>query len=200
MDDRFEKLKNSVMFNLSLSSKELFHSNFLSFLFKKNNDFFFKITGVDKFNIKEIKREHKNIDIEIIGDKEEKYLIENKVKDIIGEDQIKKILEKNKDYKKYYLFSLLGNNMSNEIKEKYHEWEEIGYEKIISKLKIHNFNDDLINKMKDDYCVFMENMIKLLEEQYKDCDNYQLYRTKGKKKNELFKQYENIRLHDVFQK
>jgi hypothetical protein len=39
-DILIQNLNNSPMFNLSLSSKELFHSNFLSFLYNCQLDFY----------------------------------------------------------------------------------------------------------------------------------------------------------------
>ena len=194
MDNRFYHLENSVMFNLSLSSKELFHSNLLAYLFKKDNTLFCKIIGVAPFQF-EIKKEYKNIDIEIVG-KNKKYLIENKVKDIIGNEQLEKIENscKKGEYEKLYLFSLLGNNLetigiNNEL------WCEIGYEKIVDILNKHNFNDSYINALKIDYCNFVLILISLIKEQYINCNNYILYY-----KNDIVKNFKKVKLHDVFMK
>jgi len=193
MDKRFENLNNSIMFNLSLSSKELFHSNLLGYLFSRDNTLFSKIVRIKNLTTKEVKREHNNIDIEIICNDDRKYLIENKVKDIIDCDQLDKIQTKNKNYEKYYLFSLLGNNLKN-LDKKYPLWEEVGYEHIITVLKKHRFNDETVDLIKNDYCAFMSDMISLLQEHYSKCDKYLL------SDDNLLKQYEKIRLHDVFQK
>jgi len=195
-DDRFKKLNESVMFNLSLSAKELFHSNFLGYLFGIEKTLFGEITGINNIIVKDVKREYKNIDIEITCENGSKYLIENKVKDIIDRPQLDRIQDKNKDYETYFLFSLLGNNFSllGEKPERT-KWKEIGYKHIISILKNKNFKDDILNKMRDDYCDSMSIMISLLEEDYYSCDRYRLY-----KGNERLEQYRNIRLHDVFQK
>jgi len=196
-DDRFDKLKESVMFNLSLSAKELFHSNFLSYLFNiEEKTLFGEITDIKGFVVKKAEREYKNIDIEITGEDGTKYLIENKVKDIITRRQLDEIQDKNKNYKTYFLFSLLGNNLQllGEKPEKT-KWKEISYKHIISILKNKIFKDDILNKMRDDYCDSMSIMISLLEEDYSHCDCYKLYN-----KNKRLEQYRNIRLHDVFQK
>jgi hypothetical protein len=192
MDNQIAKLNNSVMFNLSLSSKELFHSNFLAFLFSRDNTLFCEILGVDAFEF-DVKREHKNIDIEIIG-KQKKYLIENKVKDIIENDQIEKIEKscKKGEYEQFVLFSLLGNNLEMTGQE-HPLWKEIGYEKIIEILRKRNFQDQYITSIKDDYCDFMSAMISLLKAQYANCDKYTLFR----KGNAVFQQFEEIRLHDL---
>jgi len=199
MNARFESLKNSIMFNLSLSSKELFHSNFLGYLFSHYDTLFGEIVGIKDFKTKEVKREYKNIDIEITGDNGKKYLVENKVKDIIGSEQLKKIQTKNKyeNYEYYYLFSLLGNNLKN-IEGIDSKWIEIKYEDIITVLNKYHF-DKTIESYKKDYCAFMFNMISLLKEHYDNCDKYLLFWGK-KNENPLLKQYEEVRLHDVFQK
>jgi hypothetical protein len=192
MDNRFEILNNSVMFNLSLSSKELFHSNFLAFLFKCENTLFCKVINVDNFRF-DVQREHKNIDIEIIGNNK-KYIIENKVKDIIDEAQIEKIENdyKNGDYNGIYLFSLLGNNLEM-LEHKHILWKEISYERIVEILKNHSFNDSYLESIKNDYCNFMTTMISLLKEQYLNCDTYIIYW-----KNEMVQRFSEIRIHDLF--
>ncbi|MDR3302777.1 MAG: PD-(D/E)XK nuclease family protein [Spirochaetaceae bacterium] len=193
-EDRFIALKNSVMFNLSLSSKELFHSNFLAYLFKYDNSLFCKIIGVEPFPFN-VEREHKNIDIEIIG-KNKKYLIENKVKDIIECEQIEKIETNCKydGYEVFYLFSLLGNNLEL-IEKKDKLWKEIGYEEIINKLIKHDFHDDYLNKIKNDYCDFTANMIYLIKEQYHECGKYIIH-----SENTIIAKFREIKLHDLFMK
>lgn len=192
MDTRFFDLNNSVMFNLSLSSKELFHSNFLSYLFNYDNSLFCKIIGSDFFEFK-VKRERKNIDIEIAGNYT-KYIIENKIKDIIDNVQIEKIenCRKENDYDRVYLFSLLGNNLEM-LGKKHPLWEEIGYEKIIAVLKEHKFNDIYLELLKNDYCNFLAILISLLKEEFENCNKYILHR-----KNNSVQKFEAIRLHDLY--
>jgi hypothetical protein len=197
MDKRFENLNNSIMFNLSLSSKELFHSNLLGYLFSRDNTLFGKIVKIKNLTTKEVNREHNHIDIEIIGDDGRKYLIENKVKSIIDDNQLDDIQTKNTHYEKYYLFSLLGNNLET-LEKKDTSWEEVGYEHIITVLKEHRFNDKTIESIKNDYCAFMFDMISLLREHYLKCDKYLLF--KDNSEDNLLEQYKKVRLHDVFQK
>jgi len=200
MDKRFKKLEDSIMFTLSRSSMELFHSNFLKFLFISDGTLFGKIVGIKNLTTKEVKREYKNIDIEITGvDGKKKYLIENKVKDIIDSEQLERIETKNKNYEKYYLFSLLGDNLEK-VEEKHPLWKEVGYEHIIAILKEHRFNDKTIESYKKGYCAFMTDMISLLKEHYHDCNEYLLFKNGKKNEKTLHKQYEEVGLHDVFQK
>lgn len=195
IDTLIQNLYDSPMFNLSLSSKELFHSNFLSFIFSKYNDLFCQITDTDNFDF-EVKREHKDIDIEILGKNGNKYIIENKVKDILQQEQYDKISNlfiKDK-YKKVILFSLLGDNLS--FINNNQNWKEIGYTKIINCLKIYDFKNDYIAMIVKDYCFFVENMVNLfLESGLKNCDRYILY-----KKNVILNKLEKIRIYDIFLK
>ena len=107
MDTFVEKLNNNPIFQLSLSSKELFHSNFLAWLAEdKNTQALFKKIlstwlGEDTFDYNtdcmEIKREYKNFDFsiceKIINDKESKtgrirLVLENKFKSIAYKAQL----------------------------------------------------------------------------------------------------------------
>ena len=107
MDTFVEKLNNNPIFQLSLSSKELFHSNFLAWLAEdKNTQTLFKEIlstwlGEDTFDYNtdcmEIKREYKNFDFsiceKIINDKESKtgkirLVLENKFKSIAYKAQL----------------------------------------------------------------------------------------------------------------
>lgn len=113
MDTFVEKLKNNPIFHLSLSSKELFHSNFLAWLAvdKKTQALFKKILytwlGEDTFDYNtdcmEVKREYKNFDFsiceKITNDKESKtgrirLVLENKFKSIAYKAQLENYKKK----------------------------------------------------------------------------------------------------------
>jgi hypothetical protein len=98
LETLFEKLKSSVMFNLSLSSKELFHSNFLAWLCECYPKLVGQIfvsylktpTGVD-YELKAF-RERYNIDLTLefsSNGLKQQLIIENKVKSIPRLDQLK---------------------------------------------------------------------------------------------------------------
>lgn len=113
MDTFVEKLKNNPIFHLSLSAKELFHSNFLAWLAvdKKTQALFKKILytwlGEDTFDYNtdcmEVKREYKNFDFsiceKITNDKESKtgrirLVLENKFKSIAYKAQLENYQKK----------------------------------------------------------------------------------------------------------
>lgn len=107
MDTFVEKLNNNPIFQLSLSSKELFHSNFLAWLAEdKNTQALFKKIlstwlGEDTFDYNtdcmEVKREYKNFDFsiceKIINNEESetgkiRLVLENKFKSIAYKAQL----------------------------------------------------------------------------------------------------------------
>lgn len=113
MDTFVEELNNNPIFHLSLSAKELFHSNFLAWLAvdKKTQALFKKILytwlGEDTFDYNtdcmEVKREYKNFDFsiceKITNDKESKtgrirLVLENKFKSIAYKAQLENYQKK----------------------------------------------------------------------------------------------------------
>lgn len=113
MDTFVEKLNNNPIFQLSLSSKELFHSNFLAWLAEdKNTQTLFKKIlstwlGEDTFDYNtdcmEVKREYKNFDLsiceKIINDEESetgkiRLVLENKFKSIAYKAQLENYQKK----------------------------------------------------------------------------------------------------------
>jgi len=190
-----KKLDDSVMFNLSLSSKELFHSNFLAFVFKRMPDIFGKIIGKENIIVKDVQRESRNIDILVICNNNEKYIIENKIKDVAKDEQLDSIYSKSPDYNGYYLFSLLGNNIKNKNKMN-NNWKEIGYKHIVNTLLKYNFNSNYYNSVLNDYCNFMNLIINTFEERFSKNDSYIFYH----KDNNLIKPLIDLRIHDLFMK
>jgi hypothetical protein len=151
-----------------------------------------QIIEEDNFNFT-VRREHKNIDIEILGDNGNNYIIENKVKDILQQKQYNEITELfiRDKYKKVFLFSLLGNNLSMlDIKN---EWTEIGYKKIIDCLLKYKYKDNYLTMIIKDYCNFIENLIKLLNIEL--CDRYVFHN-----ENELHKKLNEIRIFGLYLK
>lgn len=97
--EKIKALKSSPLFHMSLGAMELFHSNFWRWLMEYNVKYvkvFFKdLENVDKEEIK-IKREYKHTDMSIeINDKY--YLIENKIKSLVDEEQLERYADDFKD-------------------------------------------------------------------------------------------------------
>ena len=98
MENKIKYLKESPIYAMSLCSKELFHSNFWAWLMKQDESFieiFFKNEGNKQ--LAGIGREDGNRDVTVYrksnkDDEKEKadiYVIENKLKSIPTEEQLK---------------------------------------------------------------------------------------------------------------
>lgn len=164
-------LQSSPLFNLSLSSKELFHSNFLAWLAQQYPAFFVEIckdlgckadwSSADW----SVKREHLNFDLSIQVGKKTVMVLENKVKSIPSKSQLDEYVGKiSKEEKQYddnrdlILLSLSTSFPDKQAIEDEMKWQIRSYEdlwKAIVKNKhrfIHNrYDNDLI----EDYCLFV---------------------------------------------
>src|SRR5690554_3226488 len=107
-----EALEKSPIFHFSLSSKELFHSNFLYWLAdaypKQFGKIILPLLGLNKdcTTIKNIKREKGNIDLSFEFIDGESVYIENKVKSIPNENQLERYSKKFKNNKNFKLVLL----------------------------------------------------------------------------------------------
>lgn len=128
INSAYDYLKTSPMFKLSLSSKELFHSNFLEWLSNVNEnafkDLILKMAGIEKDKYKwpevwRVKREYNNFDLcvvaydqysedtenEKVDDDEDfriLFVIENKVKSIPYKEQLERYTQEAEDKNKAY--------------------------------------------------------------------------------------------------
>jgi hypothetical protein len=98
-----EDLSKSPMFNLSLSDKELFHSNMLGWIFETYPVFFHTLFDTGLVSKVKVEREKNNFDLFItyeVSINEKKFvLIENKVKSIPRMDQLREYKTKNESPK-----------------------------------------------------------------------------------------------------
>ena len=188
-------LKTSPMFNLSLSSKELFHSNFLYWIYLYDKSYFKELVGKlgadtsswGNDNDWVLKREYNNFDLCVIKyetqlgkrnkekkNKEENLLlvIENKIKSIPTLEQLKnynkKICDKFKNCEpEKILLSLTESEISVE------GWRYVSYEPICEWLQMlllkldTQYERELIN----DYAKFVKALITLTEEWKEDAED-----------------------------
>ncbi|MBK2025849.1 PD-(D/E)XK nuclease family protein [Francisella philomiragia] len=201
------ELKKSPIFNMSLSSKELFHSNFIAWILEtypeEMAEFFsekLKLSNVDE--ITEIQREKQNIDISFkLGNTV--VLIENKVKSIANLVQLEKynqlVVKNYKDSKvKKILLSLKNPTIDlNSTKG----WIYLSYDDLLdafNKLKTKNeYHKSLIT----DYVSFIrslkENIIDKINIDVVQISN--LY-DKEKKSYKYLESLKEIKMHDIFLK
>lgn len=197
-----EQLLKSVMFNLSLSSKELFHSNFLEYLINNDNnvlnylfDGFIEINWQDKVIVE---REKYNFDL-LIHDKQNCVIIENKVKSIPNIAQLieyqKKAENKFKNLNKgFILLTIYEPYKLNS--EKKGDWIVLNYLEMLKRLKKYStvienryFKDIIL-----DYINFMDTLINLFQE-LKMNEEQSIYIDE-----DILKDLKELRIHDLFYK
>lgn len=197
-DDKIKQLKESPLFNLSLSSKELFHSNFIAWICN-NYATEFGILLVEQFKLdiqnKKIvsaKRESKNLDL-VIDFERKKLVIENKVKSIPNKEQLIEYKNRNGQNNTYILLTLVEPNFN------LHDigWNLLTYKTLsnlleqISTKVFLDYHQAIIN----DYVNFINILSDLTNLMIIDFKNgfFDFY---GKD----YRLFHNVRLHDLYLK
>lgn len=172
-----QSLKESPLFNLSLSTKELFHSNFLYWIGCTYYEKFIEILEQLGFTFKDskekkavIKREYRNFDLCLIFEDKPMPIcvIENKVKSIPRLDQIKQYDSQIKKYNgttsscgKFLL--TLVNEFPNKDKITKLGWKIITYNDLYDALDMlsNNIDNDYHKHLIKDYSSFIKNLNEL---------------------------------------
>lgn len=134
LDEAFvSKFQKSLIATLSLSSKELFHSNMLAWLIENHDRFAKKFLNVDQHTIVRVEREKDNFDLLVTfhtpGDSQEnKVIVENKVKSLPDSAQVQRYKDKNKGHSGFIYLSLMG--ASDSFQKQHADVRFIDYEKI----------------------------------------------------------------------
>lgn len=192
------ELKKSPLFNLSLSSKELFHSNFIAWICENYQISFGEILAnhfAEKFNFSEkkiikVQRETRNLDLTIEFNSI-KIIIENKVKSVPDRQQLIDYKGKSNSNNIFVLLTII--KPSFELKDL--GWELLTYRDLGTLLSdlINKITDDYHKKLIQDYIYFINNLSDLIkplslniEESYYDfySSDYNLFK--------------EIRLHDLY--
>lgn len=194
-----ENLKTSPMFNLSLSSKELFHSNFLYWLSLTYPDkigaFFAELCKLeleDK-NCTEQKREENNIDFQFSYKNGTTIYVENKVKSMPYLEQLERYGKEKESIKnkKMVLLSLTAPDFSRPD-----NWEYLTYQSYNDFLKRFETKDIYHKALIDDYTKLIDNLL-IIEKMCDinvDRDIFDFH------SSEILKEMKALRLHDLFLK
>ncbi len=221
MNTFVEKLQSNPIFQLSLSAKELFHSNFLAWLAtNKNTQGVFNQIMQDWLSDKgweynpscmEVKREYKKFDF-CVCDKDihkgepvtgsVRVVLENKFKSIAYFNQLQNYREKVKELNgkktvqvKYILLTLAEDFLDKEkIKEE--EWTIVTYAEYAQALRenVENVTDGFCREIIEHYCDFIESFASQINECLKDIkptDSWEILRNND---------FEEIRCNDIWQK
>ena len=190
--EKLDYLKNSIIYAMSLSAKELFHSNVWAWIIRQDKyrsfiNCFFEDFEIEKFD--RICREEKNRDL-VIHDKDgNEYVIENKFKSIPKKQQLKDYEKGNFKYGCICAIKKPLFELSN--------WKYTSYSEISKKLKELVTSDDSFEaKIIEEYSTILE-YIEIVLNYYLDDENY-----KNKLEFENAKPLEinEIRLSDIYKK
>ena len=157
-----DDFKRSPLCTLSLSSKELFHSNMIGWLLENNLDFarhFLK--SKDLIRVGKVAREKYNFDLLVTANKKA-YVIENKVKSLPCIDQILAYKEKAKKLKidaEYILLSLLPPD--EEFKCSLKDVRIVSYEEIQEWIGYLIPGNDYLASLLGDYGLLISTLIQL---------------------------------------
>lgn len=167
MTHSIDELSSSPLFNLSLSSKELFHSNFLAWLAQHYPDFFVEICKelgckADWSNAEwNVKREYKNFDLCITSDEKIVMVLENKVKSIPTKAQLDEYVEKlKKEYEgniDLILLSLSTSFPDKQAIEDEKKWQIRNYKDLCTATRKHMqlINNQYHKALIEDYSSFV---------------------------------------------
>lgn len=167
MTHSIDELSSSPLFNLSLSSKELFHSNFLAWLAQHYPDFFVEICKelgckADWSNAEwNVKREYKKFDLCITSDEKIVMVLENKVKSIPTKAQLDEYVEKlKKEYEgniDLILLSLSTSFPDKQAIEDEKKWQIRNYKDLCTATRKHMqlINNQYHKALIEDYCSFV---------------------------------------------
>ena len=190
------ELNNSLVYAMSLGSKELFHSNVWAWLFRYNQDFvkiFFENIGADD-EIKVTREENdRDITVWVNG---EAYVIENKFKSLPDKEQLVEYETKLVDkFKQGVITGIKKPIWMDEVKN----WSFIGYSEIVEKMReiASNIKDDKGSVIKE-YVEILDKSLLLIEGfEFTIGDNWVV---KNDETEEWLKMLDSVRLADVCQK
>ncbi len=211
MENVINSLRRSPLFNLSLSSKELFHSNFLYWIAKNYplefGELFIEFLSVSSedlyLNPNEVFREKEYIDLSFKYSNGQEVLIENKVKSIPYIQQLEKYSENHNSNKNYILLSLSYPSFF-QSKDKLMIngviWHYLSYVDLRIKLKSLscNLSDEYHKKIIEDYCFFIEGLEEVNELCELKTEDFFDFHSIGK--NQIYEDLQEIRLHDFYLK
>lgn len=141
-----KKLKENPIYAMSLSSKELFHSNFWAWLFERNVDYAKIFFGEDIEECKCVEREQKHRDVTIWGKEvrnnkgnvnyDEAYVIENKFKSLPYKEQLLKYQNIIENSGKKFVKGIVTGIIEPEFieDEDLNKWDYLSYDVIGEKV------------------------------------------------------------------
>ena len=199
-----EALRTSPLFNLSLCSKELFHSNFLYWLGTTHCALFVAVCKELGCKVnwnaspENIKREYCNLDLCACCDRQITFILENKVKSIPQKSQLDRyVRENNPQTDNLILLSLATEFPDKESILNDGLWKIRSYKDLceaISKHKNLLEGDSYALALVEDYCSFINNLHQLSQTWLLKKESYFLLPKDEKK------EIEELRIGDLMDK
>lgn len=179
-EDLLKKLDESPMFHLSMASLELFHSNFLYWLYSVNSEVFKRIMteliGPEvKWHEKwRVYREKFNYDLCIsdtdktnISKSDIWFVLENKVKSLPRKEQLDGYEKRTPNAEgRRILLSLVKNFPEEEEISKSSKWIIKDYHNLVEILYTYRdeFKDEYHKELINDYCDYVDNLSKYVNQ------------------------------------
>lgn len=146
-----ETLNKNLNLNLSLSNRELYHSNFIAYIITQNPDipltFLKGIMEIENVKVEEIQREHKHIDLTLYLNNGKKIILENKMKDYPTRKQLERYSKEvpDADYRILLTPFEINNTTLPDDWNIIHYSDIVGYLRLVQKnKKFDEFIEDYI--------------------------------------------------------
>lgn len=179
MTEAIEKLKHSLIYQMSLGGRELFHSNVWCWLMKRDPAFirvFFPAFDPEKDKVESIQREWLNMDLVIQLANQKIYIIENKLKSLPRADQLTDYTQKTE---KYCVLGKVYTGVCDTLtKEERKDWNFISYSDIAERIMMQLECSPLSNEQKAqirEYCNNIHCMIEIANHALKSGENRLIY-------------------------
>lgn len=160
------EFKKSLICTLSLSSKELFHSNMIGWLLENNIEFSKKFFNSENLlKVEKVSREKYNFDLLVtlkFAGSEKSYVIENKVKSLPDVVQIKSYQEKAQKQKiaaDFILLSLVP--ASSDFISSLSNVRCVNYEEILAMIASLTILDSYTHAILKDYQLLLQSLIRI---------------------------------------
>ncbi|MEI7641213.1 MAG: PD-(D/E)XK nuclease family protein [bacterium] len=187
-------LKVDPLFNISLSSKELFHSNFWKWMWEVLDKKMVISLFSDTFVYEEdmiCEREKSHIDL-MIGNGKRTLYIENKVKNVFHNTQLEEYIAKHKKHEGDEFVLVTMYPVSEKLPE---GWKHITYERILEKLKTVKHKYSSVNTYIEGYSLLIRKLLMLYKvlPQHKYYDFYRCAEN-----DEFISALKTIKMHDFY--
>lgn len=218
--ESINSLQNSPLFNVSLASKELFHSNFWAWCFEQNHEetaLFFnkKINQINNelttqkypslnASLYKVLREQNHYDLTLQFNDGYEIIIENKIKSIPNQDQLNRYSSElsSKENQVFFLLSIYEVKGLDNVHYLSYPELLVFLNDLCLKLERSLDENDVYKKgIYKDYTIFVNNLLHLTRD-WEELEIFDFYSSfpVGKNQKNDYQIFHSLRLHDLFHK